>query len=141
MEQGNASLVANFLMDTFPTFNNLSQDEKHTIFGPLAARLNHFHRCILTMRFVDDCSNEKVVLHYGFYYSLDTFRNFYGKELIPNEEEIIELVYPVMVRMRELSKKLKSLDLNTDEIGAIIALIYYAQSKSTDTHECQLDIE
>ena len=71
MEQGNASLVANFLMDTFPTFNNLSQDEKHTIFGPLAARLNHFHRCILTMRFVDDCSNEKVVLHYGFYYSPD----------------------------------------------------------------------
>ena len=131
MEQGNASLIANLLIDAFPTFNKLSQENKHRVFGSIAARINHFHRCLLTMRYLDDYSDEKVILHYGFYCSLDTLQAFYGNELIPNQEELVDLVYPVIVKMRELSMKLKNLQLSKSEIGGIIGLIYYSQCKLT----------
>ncbi|KAE9548248.1 hypothetical protein FO519_008541 [Halicephalobus sp. NKZ332] len=127
MEQGNVSLLANLLMDGFQTFNNLPHEEKHKVFGSIAARINHLHRCLLTIRFLEENSDEKIVLHYGFYCSLNTVQLLYGEERIPNKKEFMDLVYPVIVKMRELSTKLKELELSQSDIGGIIGLIYYAQ--------------
>ena len=83
------------------------------------------------MKYLDGYSDEKVILHYGFYCSLDTLQAFYGDEPIPNQDELVELVYPVIVKTRELSTKLRNLQLSKNEIGGIIGLIYYSQCKLT----------
>uniref|UniRef100_A0AC34RG83 Nuclear receptor domain-containing protein n=1 Tax=Panagrolaimus sp. JU765 TaxID=591449 RepID=A0AC34RG83_9BILA len=80
MEQGNASLIANFLLECFPTFKDLPTDDKHKFFGPVAVRFNHIHRCLLTIRFLSDPSDIRVAIHYGFHSSVNTLESLYGED-------------------------------------------------------------
>uniref|UniRef100_A0AC34RGT4 Nuclear receptor domain-containing protein n=1 Tax=Panagrolaimus sp. JU765 TaxID=591449 RepID=A0AC34RGT4_9BILA len=125
MEQGNASLIANFLLECFPTFKDLPTDDKHKFFGPVAVRFNHIHRCLLTIRFLSDPSDIRVAIHYGFHSSVNTLESLYGEDCdIP---EIRRLIGPVFRMMRHLASKLQNLELSEAEIGGIIALMFYSQ--------------
>lgn len=80
MEQGNASLIANFLIESFPFFKGLSTNDKQKFFGPIAVRFSHIHRCLLTIQFLTDPSDVRIAIHYGFHSSVNTLKSLYGED-------------------------------------------------------------
>lgn len=132
MEKINASLILSLLNDSFLCFTQFTREEKRDFFGPFAVRFINLHRCFLTAKYFPN-EERKVAFHYGYYCSndLDGIKHFYGD--IPEVESLYENISPAVNLLRKTANKMVELDVTNEELGGLIALMYYSQLEQYPT--------
>uniref|UniRef100_A0A914CRB4 Uncharacterized protein n=1 Tax=Acrobeloides nanus TaxID=290746 RepID=A0A914CRB4_9BILA len=122
-----AYVINSMLNEYFEPYNLMHESQKRLIVKNVFTKITFLIKCYQTSIYFPSPEDNRIVTHFGFYYSQNTNDHYFGSEfLMKNVEDFYKLHNQYLDKMRSISMKLIKYEFRDIDI-AVLSYMMFSQ--------------